>query len=115
MACNSTRPQGFSTLAREPSSVTGRESEETYGSFSCNGSSYRRVSFAWPRGLYCKVWGVCELQASNLSCNLSSLIHSMRRTICCHKKEWTHEILGIKYVVSCFVVVQQKATFLSVS
>lgn len=49
--------------------------------------------------LCCKVWGVCELQASNLSCNLPSLIHSMRRTICCHKKEQIRELLGIKYVL----------------
>lgn len=87
------------TLAREPRTHIGKESEEDLWEFLLQREHLPQSVFAWPWGLDCKVWGVCELQASNLSCNLPSLIHSMRRTICCHKKERLREVLGIKYVL----------------
>lgn len=108
-------PQGFYALARDPRGVIGKESEKTYGSLSCNGSIYRIMSLrAWPRGLYGKVWGICKLQASNSCCNLSSPIHSMRRTVCCHKKEGCLRFT-VPNLYSCVVVMLRKATYIIVS
>ena len=64
-----------------------------------------------PRGLYGKVWGICKLQASNLCCNLSPLIHSTRRpTVAIKRNEYMNS--SPSSMCSYFVVVQQRASSL---